>query len=65
MSKVYPVVLMLNDIHISKDNISDFSLNWNEALSVCDKLGISDIAFGGDLFPLIPQHILLEINLKY
>lgn len=50
MSKAYPVVLMLNDIHISKDNISDFSLNWNEALSVCDKLGISDIAFGGDLF---------------
>lgn len=50
MSKVYPVILMLNDIHISKDNISDFSANWNEALAVCDKLDITDIAFGGDLF---------------
>lgn len=50
MSKVYPVVLMLNDIHISKDNILDFSANWNEALAVCDKLNISDIAFGGDMF---------------
>ncbi|MCY1134019.1 phosphoesterase [Bacteroides fragilis] len=50
MSKVYPVVLMLNDIHISKDNITDFSANWNEALAICDKLSITDIAFGGDLF---------------
>ncbi|MDC1812113.1 phosphoesterase [Bacteroides uniformis] len=50
MSKVHPVILMLNDIHISKDNIPDFSANWNEALTVCNELSITDIAFGGDLF---------------
>lgn len=43
-------MLLLNDIHISKDNIPDFQLNWNEALSVCDQHEIKEIAIGGDLF---------------
>ncbi|NDW11004.1 phosphoesterase [Dysgonomonas sp. 520] len=46
----YPCVLMLNDIHISKDNIPEFTANWNEALSICEQLGITLIALGGDLF---------------
>lgn len=50
MSKVYPVVLLLNDIHISKDNIPEFSANWHEALALCEKMNIPDIAFGGDMF---------------
>lgn len=43
-------MLLLNDIHISKDNIPDFSLNWNEALSVCKRMNIHTIVLGGDLF---------------
>ena len=43
-------MLLLNDIHISKDNIPDFQLNWNEALIVCDQHEIKEIAIGGDLF---------------
>lgn len=50
MPNVYPCMLLLNDIHISKDNIPDFQLNWNEALSVCDQHEIKEIAIGGDLF---------------
>ncbi|NDW10966.1 phosphoesterase [Dysgonomonas sp. 520] len=46
----YPCVLMLNDIHISKDNIPEFTANWNEALSVCEQFSITLIALGGDLF---------------
>lgn len=46
----YPCILMLNDIHISKDNIHEFELNWKEAISICVKQGIKLIAIGGDLF---------------
>lgn len=45
-----PCMLLLNDIHISKDNIPDFKANWNEALAVCEKYGIREIALGGDMF---------------
>lgn len=45
-----PCVLLFNDIHISKDNIPEFIKNWNEALSVCQKYEIKEIALGGDLF---------------
>ena len=50
MPNVYPCMLLLNDIHISKDNIPDFQLNWNETLIVCDQHEIKEIAIGGDLF---------------
>lgn len=50
MSKINPCVLLVNDIHISKDNIPDFNANWNEVLSVCDRMNIQQIALGGDLF---------------
>lgn len=43
-------VLLMNDIHVSKDNIPDFRANWNEALSACERYGIREIALGGDLF---------------
>lgn len=41
---------MLNDLHIGKENIPEFVANWNEALGICEKMGISEIAVGGDLF---------------
>lgn len=45
-----PCILLMNDIHVSKDNIPDFKANWNEALALCESLGIREIALGGDLF---------------
>lgn len=44
------IALLINDIHATKDNISDFEKNWDEALSVCKREGISDIVVGGDMF---------------
>ena len=48
--KDYPCLLLLNDIHVSKDNIPEFTANWREALDICRKMDIRDIAIGGDLF---------------
>lgn len=44
------LALLINDIHISKDNIAEFNKNWNEALMICQREGISDIVVGGDMF---------------
>lgn len=46
----YPCVLLINDIHISKDTIPEFFINWNEALTICRQMKIKHIALGGDLF---------------
>ena len=43
-------MLLLNDIHVSKDNIPEYLANWHEALEVCATYGVKDIAFGGDMF---------------
>lgn len=48
--KNYPCLLLLNDIHVSKDNIPEFTANWREALDICRTVDIRDIALGGDLF---------------
>ena len=45
-----PVALLLNDIHVSKDNIPEFQANWNEALEICKTHGITDMIIGGDLW---------------
>lgn len=45
-----PLALLVNDLHISKDNIEEFMLNWEEALSICLKRKIGHIVVGGDLF---------------
>ncbi len=45
-----PVLLLLNDIHAGKDNLPDFTTNWNEALTICTERGIREIAVGGDMF---------------
>lgn len=46
----YPCLLLLNDIHISKDNIPAFKANWQEAIDICKKMDVKEIAIGGDLF---------------
>ncbi len=50
MSQKSPCALLINDIHISKDNISEFQKNWDEALSICKERGIDDLVIGGDLW---------------
>lgn len=44
------IALLINDIHISKDNIAEFNRNWDEMLSVCNRENIADIIVGGDMF---------------
>lgn len=43
-------MLLLNDIHISKDNIPEYLTNWHEALEICATHGVKEIVFGGDMF---------------
>lgn len=40
----------MNDVHVSKDNISEFYKNCDEALEICQSNGISDLIIGGDLW---------------
>lgn len=44
------IALLINDIHVTKDNISEFEKNWNEMLSICKREGIYDVVIGGDVF---------------
>lgn len=43
-------VLLMNDLHISKDNIEEFKLNWKEAIETASQFGVQYIFIGGDLF---------------
>ena len=44
------IALLANDIHASKENLSEFRLNWEEMLTVAEDYGVKDILIGGDLF---------------
>jgi len=50
MQDRYPCLLLLNDIHVSKDNIPAFKANWQEALDICRKMDVKEIAVGHTLF---------------
>ena len=50
MNQKRPCALLMNDIHISKDNIPEFHKNWDEALSICKERDIDDLVIGGDLW---------------
>lgn len=45
-----PVILMMNDLHIGKETIQDFRLNFEEAIQVCNKYDIKHLCIGGDMF---------------
>lgn len=45
-----PCALLINDIHVSKDNIPEFQKNWDEALAICKEREIPEIIVGGDLW---------------
>lgn len=40
----------MNDLHITKDNTLEYEKNWDEALAVCNKYGITKMFIGGDVF---------------
>lgn len=44
------IALLINDLHVDKDNIAEFNKNWDEALTICQREGICDIVVGGDMF---------------
>lgn len=43
-------MLLINDIHLSKDNSAEFHQNWQEAIDICKKYDIPTIVIGGDLW---------------
>ena len=45
-----PLALLINDLHITKENIKDFEDNWMEAVGVCEERKIDTMIVGGDLF---------------
>ena len=45
-----PLALLMNDLHIDRNTVSEFEKNWEEAVSICVKKGIFDIVIGGDVF---------------
>lgn len=45
-----PVILMMNDLHIGKETIQDFRLNFEEAIQTCIKYDIKHLCIGGDMF---------------
>ena len=44
------LALLVNDLHITSDNIVEFNKNWNEALQICQERKIKHIVVGGDIF---------------
>lgn len=53
------IAVLANDLHVSKDNISEFNKNWDELLDVCAKTNYCwDIVIGGDLWESRPGQTL-------
>ena len=44
------LALLMNDLHITPDNIVEFNKNWMEALQVAKDYKVKDIVIGGDIF---------------
>ncbi len=50
MSEIFPCALLINDVHVDKDNIAEFHKNWDEALELCKRNDIQYLVVGGDLW---------------
>ena len=61
--KRIPCALLINDIHVSKDNIPEFQRNWDEALKICKKQDIPEIIIGGDLLQSRSSYQTLDVLL--
>lgn len=60
-----PIALLVNDLHVDKNNIAEFEKNWNEALSVCQQKRVEDLVVGGDIFTTRssqPLSVLLSVQ---
>ena len=44
------VALLVNDMHITKNTINDFILNWDEMLEQAKANNVSTVIIGGDVF---------------
>lgn len=44
-----PIALLLTDSHCGKENIPEFLLNWQEAITICHDRNIKQILFLGDM----------------
>lgn len=45
-----PLCILVNDMHVTKDNIPEFKKNWQELIDICKSREIYDIVIGGDLW---------------
>lgn len=61
--KRIPCALLINDIHVSKDNFPEFQRNWDEALEICKKQDIPEIIIGGDLLQSRSSYQTLDVLL--
>ena len=61
--KRIPCALLINDIHVSKDNIPEFQRNWDEVLEICKKQDIPEIIIGGDLLQSRSSYQTLDVLL--
>ena len=52
------LALLVNDLHVTSDNISEFEKNWKEVLQVCAKYEIKDIIVVGDVFTAMASQTL-------
>ena len=52
------LALLCNDLHISKDNIQEFLINWEEMLSVAKEYSANKIVIGGDIFTSMSSQTL-------
>lgn len=60
-----PIALLMNDLHITKDNTLDYERNWNEALSVCERYSIKKMFIGGDIFTTRSAQSLYPLLIVY
>lgn len=58
-----PCALLVNDIHVSKDNIPEFQKNWDEVLEICKAHDIPEIIMGGDLLQSRSSYQTLDVLL--
>lgn len=58
-----PCALLVNDIHVSKDNIPEFQKNWEEVLEICKAQDIKEIIIGGDLLQSRSSYQTLDVLL--
>lgn len=58
---VEPLALLFSDPHVSKDNIAEFSKNWDEMVSICKRERIFDIIVNGDMFTSRASQTLMTL----